>query len=69
MPDLVGVLSLFGAGCLGAILMMIVLGLGVGCYVCKERRTGETLREKEREIVKRRSKPVSNTTTAIRGQI
>ena len=49
--------------------MMIVLGLGVGCYVCKERRTRETLREKEREIVKRRSKPVSNTNTAIRGQI
>ena len=60
---------MFGAGCLGAILMMVVLGLGVGCYICKERRTRETLREKEREIVRRRSIPATTKTTAIRGQI
>ena len=59
---------MFGAGCLGSILMMVVLGMVVGCYICKERRTRGTLREKEREIVKRRSNPATNT-TAIRGQI
>ena len=60
---------MFGAGCLGAILMMVVLGLGVGCYICKERRSRESLREKEREIVKRRSSSVTNTKHGIRGQI
>ena len=48
--------------------MMIVLCLGVACYICKERRTRGALREKEREIVKRRAKPASNSNTAIRGQ-
>ena len=62
-------MSLFGAGCLGAILMMLVLSLGVACYVCKERRTRGALREKEREIVKRRAKSASLPTAAIRGQI
>ena len=48
--------------------MMLVLGLGVGCYICQERRSRERFREKEREIVKRRPKPATHS-TAIRGQI
>ena len=61
---MVAVLSMLGAGCLGAVLMLVVLGLGVICYICKERRTRAALREKERDIVKRRT-----PTTAIRGQM
>ena len=62
---MVGILSMMAAGCLGAVLMLVVLGLGIICYICKERRTREVLRDKERDIVKRKA---STTNTAIRGQ-
>ena len=61
--ELVAVLSLLGAGCLGAVLMVLVLGLALLCYVCKERRSRQTLREKERDIVKRRT----SSNAGIRG--
>ena len=60
----VGLLSMVGAGCLGAVLMLLVLGFAVTCYVCKERRNRSFLRDKETGIFKRRT----NNTTAIRGQ-
>ena len=55
-------LTVVGAGLLGAILMLITIILGVLCYICRERREQEERRDKERDILRRRS------SANIRGQ-
>ena len=60
------VFSVVGAGFVGALLMVLILGAVVLCYVCNERRELEDYRNKEKEILKRRSS--SLRASSIRGQ-
>ena len=71
----VGILVILGAGILGALLMLIIIGKGkidllielsnksvctfpglaLVCWIYKERREDADMRDKEREILRRRS--------------
>ena len=35
------VISVFGAGLMGAAFMLVILGVGVACYLCGEKRAAE----------------------------